>query len=121
MPIRKTPTSSNTQSGAVSALTPRTIFSAASNTAGNKIAVGSAYSTYAVGGAYGHFVVAVSAPAAITDGVTVSAVINYMTSSADRVVYKIFDDLFVPSGYGLYFIESTATTGTTTDVSWSVA
>ncbi len=123
MPIRKTPTNSNYQAGALLALTSRTIFSAASNTTGIKIHSGSVYERQATDG-FGHFVIATSAPSTMADGFNVSKAISYQSGASNFVLYSINDDIFVPSGYGLYWISTTATAagvGTATDVSWSAA
>jgi len=122
MPIRKTPISTFTSASAVlSALTPKTIFTPASNTTGVKIFAGSAFEY--ISGAFGtaHFVIATSAPAAITDGVVVSTCAISPSTSTTGFSHKIIDDLFVPAGYGLYFINNIASAATSIDVSWSVA
>ena len=120
MPIRKTPTASNFQTGALVALVPRTIFSAASNTTGNKIIAGTTYEAQSANG-LGHYVIATSAPAAITDGLVISELIYFQSAATNFSLYKIKDDIFVPSGYGLYWVSNISTVATTNDVSWSAA
>jgi len=122
MTIRKTPQYSFVSSASVlTALAPKTIFAPAANTKGIKIVSGSAYEF--ISGAIGtaHFVIATSAPAAITDGLTVSTVTISPGSTNTGFSHKIPDDLFVPAGYGLYFIGTITTGATSIDVSYSDA
>lgn len=122
MPNRKTPVSSSTISTVLAALVPRTIFSAGSNTKGIKVIAGSCAEWQSSGGTFGHFVISTTPPSTMSDGATVSKVVSVQNASPNFMSYQIVDDLFVPSGYGLYWI-STATSvqGTTTDVSWADA
>lgn len=120
MPNRKTPTASNYQSGALAALTVRTIFTPASNTTGIKIHSGSYYGVESTNG-IGHFVIATSAPSSMNDGATISEIISIGVTANAYPSYKIKDDSFVPAGYGLYWISAAVASGASTDVSWSLA
>lgn len=116
MPTRKTPVNGDYQTGALTALTARTIISPASNTVGIKIAVGSCFD---FNNGFGHFVIAASAPTTMTGGVVVSSVKQYVSGAPNYSTHKIVEDLFIPAGTGLYWINDLLSTNTRTDVSWS--
>ncbi len=118
MTIRKTPTNSNVQSAILAGLTARTIFPSASNTTGIKIHSGSALS---IGPGACQFVIATTAPAALTDGLIVSTIQTANPATNDFFTFKITEDTFVPAGYGLYFISGGTSIVTNTMVSSSVA
>lgn len=121
MPIRKTPTSSSYQASILAPLTSRTIFSAASNTTGIQIMNGTAFELQSSSG-YGHYVISTSAPSAMTDGLCVSKINSYSIGALNGAAYRIDPDIYVPSGYGLYWISTaTVSVGSFNDVSWSAA
>jgi hypothetical protein len=120
MPIRKTPTNSNYQRAALTLLTSRTIISAASNTTGLKLLSGSCFEQQ-TGSGFGHFVISTSSPSAMSDGLSVSQMITFVAGANNYCTYKIIDDLFIPSGYGLYWVSDSTSSVTSTDVSWSAA
>lgn len=127
MTIRKTPQYSNYQSGVLSALTARTIFTPASNTKGVRIVAGAAEVT-GTSFSSGHFVMHTTSPSTMADGLTVSEPTNKtsIVAGGTTVAYvansNILDDIFIPSGYGLYFIcAQTITDNLITDVSYTDA
>ena len=119
MPNRKTPTSSFSLFITQTSLLPRTVFAPAANTKGVKVLVGTAFELQTANG-NGHFVISTSAPSALTDGILVSNLITYISGATNQTISKTIDDLFVPAGYGLYYISSGAGT-VFIDASWADA